>query len=614
MGGTVSLMVEHEGKTHHVSCKSSSYEAVKQSVAEALALPDPVDFCFVNQEGRRLDSMEHAPPLLRVRLNLDPFERAQERAALTKVIFCPPDEVYHNAKGALVLESTASQPGLPEYFVGTRLCDRWSIERFIQAGSFGRGWVARDHKEGRDVFIKTFRCWSDRQYIPSNKAELKSAEATHERGIKKEIRTILRPGFPEVMSHPNLVQTFACYGSVVLPFGRKHEMFFVFSPDLCSGGELYEYLVNTEAPPYVRSFEEVSAKRIFSQVASAIAWMHKHGCYHRDLKLENLVVDDNFNVKVMDFGSMKWREDLEEKKDPKTGRTTIGTRTTDVGTPLYQPEEMYRLREQSRNPIYDPAPYDVWSVGVILFFLVAGGVLFDLMGPSCFYFFQKINMKERGFTNFLTLSRDAQGVPRNFGLWEFFHVTGKNKFKPSAPLKNLLNRIFDLAPHSRIKIQDIVLHEWLQFPDTPQDRLVFHDDMRSRLTKSRRDRTFVLSGVATAEDALKFLMAKMPEPSELHMSVTPSTGQIEDPDSDGEESGAAAAAATAASAAAPKREAWITRDQDCLLVGSPTHYIIRISATTKTSVTATAHWEKGTLGQWLNFVLILSKNLGLEKN
>jgi hypothetical protein len=70
MGGTVSLMVEHEGKTHHVSCKSSSYEAVKQSVAEALALPDPVDFCFVNQEGRRLDSMEHAPPLLRVRLNL----------------------------------------------------------------------------------------------------------------------------------------------------------------------------------------------------------------------------------------------------------------------------------------------------------------------------------------------------------------------------------------------------------------------------------------------------------------------------------------------------------------------------------------------------------------
>ncbi len=33
---------------------------------------------------------------------------------------------------------------------------------------------------------------------------------------------------------------------------------------------------------------------------------------------------------------MKWREDLEEKKDPKTGRTTIGTRTTDVGTPLYQ--------------------------------------------------------------------------------------------------------------------------------------------------------------------------------------------------------------------------------------------------------------------------------------
>jgi hypothetical protein len=118
----------------------------------------------------------------------DPFERAQERAALTKVIFCPPDEVYHNAKGALVLESTASQPGLPEYFVGTRLCDRWSIERFIQAGSFGRGWVARDHKEGRDVFIKTFRCWSDRQYIPSNKAELKSAEATHERGIKKEIR------------------------------------------------------------------------------------------------------------------------------------------------------------------------------------------------------------------------------------------------------------------------------------------------------------------------------------------------------------------------------------------------------------------------------------------
>jgi serine/threonine protein kinase len=55
---------------------------------------------------------------------------------------------------------------------------------------------------------------------------------------------------------------------------------------------------------------EPTAKRLFRQVGSGLKHMHTFGCFHRDLKLENLVVDRRFDVKIIDFGAMKFLDQM----------------------------------------------------------------------------------------------------------------------------------------------------------------------------------------------------------------------------------------------------------------------------------------------------------------
>jgi serine/threonine protein kinase len=72
--------------------------------------------------------------------------------------------------------------------------------------------------------------------------------------------------------------------------GRATSCFFLQSPELCEAGELFDF-VCPKKKPYVRPFPEHMARRMFRQIASGVNHMHRTGCYHRDLKLENLVVD-----------------------------------------------------------------------------------------------------------------------------------------------------------------------------------------------------------------------------------------------------------------------------------------------------------------------------------
>jgi len=62
--------------------------------------------------------------------------------------------------------------------------------------------------------------------------------------------------------------------------------------EIAAGGELYDYLSERKC------LEEVEAKRIFRQIATAVYYCHKNNICHRDLKLENILLDENGNAKV----------------------------------------------------------------------------------------------------------------------------------------------------------------------------------------------------------------------------------------------------------------------------------------------------------------------------
>ena len=105
-------------------------------------------------------------------------------------------------------------------------------------------------------------------------------------------------------------------------------------------------------------FSEPEAAFVCKQVLEGVSYLHQKGIVHRDLKLENILLQDNkprTKIKIADFGLSK----------VFSASTTL---STVCGSPLYMAPELLTVEQQGD---YSPA-VDVWSVGVILFILLAG--------------------------------------------------------------------------------------------------------------------------------------------------------------------------------------------------------------------------------------------------
>ncbi|KAH8103306.1 hypothetical protein BXZ70DRAFT_716753 [Cristinia sonorae] len=122
--------------------------------------------------------------------------------------------------------------------------------------------------------------------------------------------------------------------------------------ELCSGGELFDYLAEKGR------LAEDEARTLFGQLCLAVAYVHEKGIVHRDLKLENVLLDERCRVKLGDFGFTREFEKgilLE----------------TFCGTTGYASPEMLLAKK------YLGPEVDVWSLGVILYTLLTGTLPFD---------------------------------------------------------------------------------------------------------------------------------------------------------------------------------------------------------------------------------------------
>jgi serine/threonine protein kinase len=117
-------------------------------------------------------------------------------------------------------------------------------------------------------------------------------------------------------------------------------------------GELYHYILRKNR------LSEREARYIFKQIVDAINYCHLNKIVHRDVKVENLLMDSNRQVKLADFGfSSKFSSD----------------ELLDVycGSPPYCAPELYLAK------LYDGPKVDVWSLGVVLYVLVCGCLPFE---------------------------------------------------------------------------------------------------------------------------------------------------------------------------------------------------------------------------------------------
>lgn len=123
---------------------------------------------------------------------------------------------------------------------------------------------------------------------------------------------------------------------------------------------VFEYLKNGDLVKYFKVeplFSEEKLKPFFRKIVEAIGAMHRNSILHRDIKLDNILLDSNFNPKVCDFG-------ISTIVEP-------GRKITDTGgTPAYLAPEVI-LAEGKVGP-----KSDVWSLGILLYLLVYGNVPF----------------------------------------------------------------------------------------------------------------------------------------------------------------------------------------------------------------------------------------------
>ena len=136
--------------------------------------------------------------------------------------------------------------------------------------------------------------------------------------------------------------------------GTTKNVVYVLIDEFCPGGELFFFVKNSGA------LDEPLARHYFKQIIEGLEAIHGAGLAHRDIKPDNILLDDNFNVKISDFGYA----------GVLSGRTGNGFMITRLGTKPYLAPE-----------IIDRVPYkgelvDVFSTGVVLFILVVGSFPF----------------------------------------------------------------------------------------------------------------------------------------------------------------------------------------------------------------------------------------------
>jgi serine/threonine-protein kinase len=206
---------------------------------------------------------------------------------------------------------------------GARQIGKYLIKGELGRGGMGAVYLAEQPGLGREVAIK--------ELILSP-----AADPTALMRFLQEAQVMART------SHPNLVQVhdleqIGDANYIVLEFVRGHSL---------------RDRINQGPVPMPQIFA------VMHGVLQALDYAHKHAIVHRDMKPENVLLSDEGNVKVADFGIARLTD------DSGAGSTATKTGTT-VGTPQYMsPEQVASSKVDGRS--------DLYSAGIMLYELVAG--------------------------------------------------------------------------------------------------------------------------------------------------------------------------------------------------------------------------------------------------
>lgn len=146
----------------------------------------------------------------------------------------------------------------------------------------------------------------------------------------------------ERFNHPNVIKLFETFES---------DKFILLVLEMCAGGDLLNYVRKR------RKLKENIAKILFKQIIEALSYIHKRKVIHRDIKLDNIMLDGKGNVKIGDFGVSRIVKSGEIMREQ-------------CGTPAYIAPEILKGKG------YTGFSPDIWSAGIVLYSMLYGSVPF----------------------------------------------------------------------------------------------------------------------------------------------------------------------------------------------------------------------------------------------
>ncbi|XP_048368582.1 serine/threonine-protein kinase SIK2 isoform X1 [Sphaerodactylus townsendi] len=200
----------------------------------------------------------------------------------------------------------------------------------------------------------------------------------------------------KMLDHPHIIKLYQVMET-------KSMLYLV--TEFAKNGEIFDYLANHGR------LSESEARRKFWQILSAVEYCHSRKIVHRDLKAENLLLDNNMNIKIADFGFGNFY---------KSGEPL----TTWCGSPPYAAPEVFEGQQ------YEGPQLDIWSMGVVLYILVCGALPFD--GPTLPILRQRV-------------------LEGRFRIPYFM----------SEECEHLIRRMLVLDPSKRLTIAQIKEHKWM---------------------------------------------------------------------------------------------------------------------------------------------------------
>ena len=251
--------------------------------------------------------------------------------------------------------------------------------KVLGSGAFGKVFLTHNkHNPDHNVAIKVM-----------NKQKLKD----HLDAIKEEVNILTK------LDHPNIVKYYETY---------IDEKYIYLVMEYIGGGELFEKIAQQKN----QVFSEEMAADYMKKLFGALHHMHSQKVVHRDIKPENIMLSQNDELKLIDFGLSKRQEGNKKLK-------------TIAGTPYYMAPEVLEGQYDSKC--------DTWSLGVLLYVFMSGYLPFQ--GENRNDVFYKIQN----------------------GKYHFNHA----EFKEVSPeVIDLIQKLLVVNPKDRLSAGDALKHKW----------------------------------------------------------------------------------------------------------------------------------------------------------